>query len=232
MSLPTTTPLPPGRFLALEGIDGSGKTTQIAALAEWLPISGLMPPGAELVVTREPGGTALGQAIRDLLLHPPGDAAPVSTAELLLYAADRAQHVQQVIAPALNAGHWVLTDRFSGSTVAYQGYGRGLSETLIKRLERIAVAEHRPDLTIWLDLPVVDSEHRRGHLAADRIEAAGHAFMKRVSQGFSDMAGLEGWARIDARPSPEQVTADIKTELLRFFSHCANSPKQVEATEG
>ena len=103
-----------GRFLVLEGIDGCGKTTQIEALKQWLPSSGLMPEGAQLLVTREPGGTALGQALRQLLLHPPGDAAPESTAELLLYAADRAQHVQQRIAPALEAGHWVLGERFVG----------------------------------------------------------------------------------------------------------------------
>jgi dTMP kinase len=112
-----------GCFLVLEGIDGCGKTTQLERLRAWLPSSGLMPPGAELVVTREPGGTGLGLALRQLLLHPPGDAAPGSTAELLLYAADRAQHVQQCIAPALAAGHWVLSDRFSGSTAAYQGHG-------------------------------------------------------------------------------------------------------------
>ena len=105
-----------GRFLVLEGIDGCGKTTQLERLRTWLPQSGLMPQSAELVVTREPGGTELGLALRQLLLHPPGDAAPGTTAELLLYAADRAQHVQQRIEPALAAGHWVLSDRFCGST--------------------------------------------------------------------------------------------------------------------
>jgi dTMP kinase len=203
-----------GRFLALEGIDGSGKTTQVAALAEWLPTSGLMPPGAELVVTREPGGTALGQALRQLLLHPPGDAAPVSTAELLLYAADRAQHVRQVIAPALAAGHWVLTDRFSGSTAAYQGYGRGLPMHQIQQLEEIATAGLYPDLTIWLHLPANDSHRRRDHLAADRIESAGDDFMKWVCSGFCFLAAEREWVRIDASLAPERVSADIKTVLL------------------
>jgi dTMP kinase len=105
-----------GRFLVLEGIDGCGKTTQLERLQAWLPESGLMPAGAGLLVTREPGGTALGLALRQLLLHPPGEAAPGTTAELLLYAADRAQHVQQRIEPALASGAWVLSDRFSGST--------------------------------------------------------------------------------------------------------------------
>lgn len=115
-----------GRFLVLEGIDGCGKSTQIEALHAWLPASGLMAPGARLVVTREPGGTALGQALRSLLLRPPEAAAPCSLSELMLYAADRAQHVEKCLRPALAAGDWVLCDRFSGSTAAYQGYGRGL----------------------------------------------------------------------------------------------------------
>ena len=126
-----------GRFLVLEGIDGCGKTTQLEQLRTWLPASGLLPAGAELVLTREPGGTALGQALRALLLHPPGDAAPGSTAELLLYAADRAQHVQQRIEPALAAGHWVLSDRFSGSTAAYQGYARANIRAHVAEADRI-----------------------------------------------------------------------------------------------
>ncbi len=110
-----------GRFLVLEGIDGCGKTTQRQALADWLPGSGLMPQGASLHLTREPGGSALGVALRELLLHPPGDLAPCAEAELLLYAADRAQHVRQCIEPALAAGDWVLSDRFSGSTPRLSG---------------------------------------------------------------------------------------------------------------
>ncbi len=129
---------PRGRFLVLEGIDGSGKSSQLERLAAWLPRSGLMPAGASLVTSREPGGTPLGQGLRQLLLHPPEEAAPVARAELLLYAADRAQHVQSLIEPALAAGHWVLSDRFAGSTAAYQGHGRGLSLDLIDQLEAIA----------------------------------------------------------------------------------------------
>ncbi|MBM5806373.1 MAG: dTMP kinase [Cyanobacteria bacterium M_surface_10_m2_179] len=204
-----------GCFLVLEGIDGCGKSTQIERLRHWLPRSGLMPEGSELLVTREPGGSELGQALRQLLLHPPGEAAPCSTAELLLYAADRAQHVQQRILPALEAGHWVLSDRFSGSTAAYQGYGRGLSLELIEQLRLIACRGLEPDLTLLLELPLQDSLQRRGHRAADRIEASGEAFLARVCAGFTALAVQAGWQRVDARQSPEAVTADLQVAIQR-----------------
>ena len=206
-----------GRFVVLEGIDGCGKTSQIQALAAWLPASGLLPPGAEVITTREPGGTPLGLALRQLLLHPPGDAAPGSTAELLLYAADRAQHVQQCIQPALEAGHWVLSDRFTGSTAAYQGHGRGLSLPLIRQLEAIATGGLAADLTLWLDLPLADSLRRRGNRPADRIESAGNAFLQRVADGFAAEAADRGWRRIDAQQSLEVVAAACQAALLEAF---------------
>lgn len=207
-----------GRFLVLEGIDGCGKTTQIERLRHWLPCSGLMPEGAELLVTREPGGTDLGQALRRLLLHPPGDAAPCSTAELLLYAADRAQHVQHCIVPALEAGHWVLSDRFSGSTAAYQGYGRGLSLDLIEQLGLIACRGLQPDLTVLLDLPLQESLRRRGHRPADRIEASGEAFLARVCAGFTALAAEAGWQRINANQPPDQVAAALQAVIQQGCS--------------
>lgn len=202
-----------GRFFVLEGIDGCGKTTQIERLRHWLPASGLMPAGAELLVTREPGGTELGLALRQLLLHPPGAAEPCSTAELLLYAADRAQHVQERIRPALEAGHWVLSDRFHGSTAAYQGYGRGLSLELIEQLSRIACRGLEPDLTLLLDLPLQDSLRRRGHRVADRIEASGEAFLARVCAGFLALAAQPGWQRFDASQPVEQVSAELQRAI-------------------
>ncbi|MFM2174713.1 MAG: hypothetical protein RLZZ54_2640 [Cyanobacteriota bacterium] len=202
-----------GRFFVLEGIDGCGKTTQIERLRHWLPASGLMPAGAELLVTREPGGTELGLALRQLLLHPPGAAEPCSTAELLLYAADRAQHVQERIRPALEAGHWVLSDRFHGSTAAYQGYGRGLSLELIDQLSRIACRGLEPDLTLLLDLPLQDSLRRRGHRVADRIEASGEAFLARVCAGFSALAAQPGWQRFDAGQPVELVSAELQRAI-------------------
>ncbi|MFM7314009.1 MAG: dTMP kinase [Cyanobium sp.] len=196
-----------GRFLVLEGIDGCGKTTQLEALAAWLPASGLMPPQARLLRTREPGATPLGQALRELLLHAGAEQAPCPEAELLLYAADRAQHVQTVILPALEAGDWVLSDRYAGSTAAYQGHGRGIDAALIGRLETIATGGLEPDLTLWLDLPLEDSLERRRGRSADRIEAAGAAFLERVAAGFAAEAAARGWRRIAADAPMEVVTA-------------------------
>jgi dTMP kinase len=205
--------VPSGRFVVLEGIDGCGKTTQLQALRDWLPSSGLMAPGAALLVTREPGGTALGQALRQLLLHPPGEAAPEPTAELLLYAADRAQHVEQTIRPALERGDWVLSDRFAGSTTAYQGHGRGLSMALIDQLEAIATGGLAADLTLWLDVPLAESIRRRGDRPADRIEASGQAFLQRVADGFAALAAQRAWQRVDASQSPDRVSGACRALL-------------------
>ena len=212
----------PGRFVVLEGIDGCGKTTQLQHLGQWLPTSGLMPAGARLLTSREPGGTPLGRALRELLLHPPADASPCSDAELLLYAADRAQHVAQVIRPALEAGDWVLCDRFSGSTAAYQGYGRGLPLERIAALEGFATGGLEPDLTLWLDLPLEESLRRRGGRAADRIEASGHAFLARVAAGFATLARQRGWQRVDASQRCEVVTQECQAALL---GHAAGAPE-------
>ena len=203
-----------GRLLVLEGIDGCGKTTQLQQLSSWLPKSGLIPHESQLVVTREPGGTALGASLRQLLLHPPQDAEPGPTAELLLYAADRAQHVDRVIQPALERGDWVLSDRFTGSTMAYQGYGRGLDRELITDLERIATRGLSPDMTVWLDIPLALSVQRRGSREEDLIEAEGVAFLERVSKGFSDMAKARGWVSVVADRPLLEVAEAIQTALL------------------
>ncbi len=208
---------PTGRFIVFEGIDGSGKTTQLQRLAEWLPNSGLMPSGALLHVTREPGSTALGQSLRQLLLHPPAGTAPCPIAELLLYAADRAQHVETVIRPALAAGDWVLCDRFTGSTAAYQGYGRGFSPRVITELEWIATGGLRPDLTIWLKLPVAESLRRRGDRPADRIEASGEEFLQRVRDGFTHLALQRDWQRVNAMQSVDDVAKDCSRLVGDFL---------------
>jgi len=206
-----------GRFLVLEGIDGCGKTTQLRHLANWLPRSGLMPEGARLHLTREPGGTALGMALRKLVLHPPGDASPEPLAELLLYAADRAQHVAQLIRPALEQGHWVLSDRFSGSTLAYQGYGRELDLDLIQQLEQIATAGLVPDLTFWLELSVEESLLRRDARSNDRIEAEGVDFLTRVATGFAVLARERSWVPLQADQQVESVSSALESQLKHHF---------------
>lgn len=207
-----------GRLVVLEGIDGCGKTTQIEALRHWLPLSGLMTPQAEVVVTREPGGTAFGQALRQLLLHPPADQEPVGRAELLLYAADRAQHVVERIEPSLAAGHWVLSDRFTGSTTAYQGHGRGLPLEAIRQLETFATDGLQPDLTLWLDVPLEEALQRRRHRGMDRIESQGEAFLQRVLTGFQSLATGEGWRRVEAIGEPSVVSERCRQVLLDHFS--------------
>ena len=202
-----------GRFIVLEGIDGCGKTTQIQHLVEWLPNSGLMPKGAAVVCTREPGGTPLGRSIRELLLHTADQEAPAPTAELLLYAADRAQHVETLIRPSLERGDWVISDRFSGSTLAYQGYGRGLDRDLIQRLEGIATTGLQPDLTLWLRLSVQESLQRRLGDKEDRIEAEGAAFLERVAQGFAALAQQRSWCVVAADQSASAVRAALERQL-------------------
>ena len=202
-----------GRFIVLDGIDGCGKSTQIRHLAQWLPVSGLMPSTAGLICTREPGGTPLGQSIRDLLLHTEADQVPSVTAELLLYAADRAQHVDTVIRPALQRGDWVLSDRFAGSTLAYQGYGRGLDHQLIMRLESIATTGLMPDLTACLMVPVEVSLQRRHGEKEDRIEAEGRAFLHRVADGFAVLAEQRHWCQLDAQQSVSQLSEALEQTL-------------------
>jgi len=207
-----------GRFVVMEGIDGCGKTTQLQALMQWLPGSGLLPPGAAVIQTREPGGTALGQALRQLLLHPPEAADPCSVAELLMYAADRAQHVERVIRPALERGDWVVSDRFAGSTLAYQGYGRQLDRNLIAQLEHIATGGLNADATLWLQLPLQRSLARRAGQTNDRIEAAGQAFLQRVCDGFAALAAERQWCTIDADQPAPAVTAQIRQRLSAVFA--------------
>jgi dTMP kinase len=212
---PMGTGLTRGRFVVLEGIDGCGKTTQLQALRQWLPSSGLLAPGARLVVSREPGGTALGQALRELLLHPPQGVQPLPRAELLLYAADRAQHVEALLLPALQAGDWVLCDRFTGSTAAYQGFGRGLPLALIDTLETLATGGLQADLTLWLDVSLAESRRRRGGRPADRIEAAGEVFQTRVAAGFATLAAQRGWIRVEAGQPVAAVTDFCRAAIRR-----------------
>ncbi len=203
-----------GRFITFEGIEGSGKSTQIILLADYLK-SG----GKEVMLTREPGGTPIGDQVRKILLNPENTALNPA-AELLLYAASRAQHLHEVISPALTAGKIVLCDRFSDATLAYQGYGRGLSQELINEIDRIVTAGIRPDVTILLDIDAgegVARAHRRniccGLEAESRFENEKIAFHERVRQGYLALAGREpDRVRIvDASLSVDSIQATIRT---------------------
>ncbi len=208
----------PGKLLVLEGVEGCGKSTQMGrlhqALLPYLPDGQLHPQAAipQLVVTREPGGTALGAEMRRLLLDPREGAPMASRAELLLYAADRAQHVEELIKPALAGGGWVLCDRFIDSTVAYQGYGRGLDLGLIHQLNQVATGGLVPDLTLWLKLDAeVGLARTRQRGAADRMEQADLAFHQRVQRGFEALAEKhpERIVAIDAAADEQTVAAEI-----------------------
>jgi dTMP kinase len=216
-----------GRFIVFEGGEGVGKTSQIQRLQQWLETSGwlhrlqsaLPNLPQPILTTREPGGTGLGQQLRQLLLTPVLiRSEPIhARAELMLYAADRAQHVESLLKPHLQAGGLILCDRHTDSTLAYQGYGRGLSLDLIEQLNQIATAGLRSDLTFWLDLEVgvgLGRARQRGQ-ALDRMEAAELAFHQRVRQGFAHLCDQQPKRiiRIDASQSEAAVATNIQTLL-------------------
>jgi dTMP kinase len=177
---------PAGRFITLEGIEGAGKTTAHAAVLDALAAAGITP-----VLTREPGGAPLAEAIRDLLLDRSRQGMGADTELLLMFAA-RAEHLHQTIRPALAAGRWVVCDRFTDATYAYQGGGRGLATARIGLLEQLVQGPLRPDLTLLLDLPVAEGLARaRGRSAPDRFEAETLAFHERVRTAYLDIAARE-----------------------------------------
>ena len=177
-----------GFFLTLEGIEGGGKTTQVPLLAE-----ALRAQGREVLITREPGGTEVGQALRRILLEPA--ATPLaSEAELLLMLADRAQHVHEVILPGLHANKVVISDRFLDSTIAYQGYGRGIPLDVLERLNAFVCGECMPALTLILDLPVtagLQRANKRRGVVDDTFEAEAVDFHERVRAGFLAVANAQ-----------------------------------------
>ncbi len=186
-----------GKLIVFEGGEGSGKTTQINRLQVWLsehkPTQTLIAERkvAGIKLTREPGGTALGTQVRTLLLSDrPSPQAPIaSRTELLLYAADRAQHVEETLRPWLEAGYWVLCDRYTDSTVAYQGYGRQLDLALIHQLNEIATGGLNSDLTLWLNVSAaVGLDRMRQRARADRMEQQAQSFHQRVHEGFAQLA--------------------------------------------
>jgi dTMP kinase len=188
----------PGRLIALEGIDGCGKTTQARLLADRL--------GA--VLTFEPGATALGASLRTLLLHP-DQPAVAERAEALLMAADRAQHVAEVVRPALGRGEWVVTDRFSASTLAYQGYGRGLDLGELTGLIEWATGGLAPDLSVLVDVDPAVGRARRAGTQRDRMESEGSGFDQRVADGYRVLADRQDtpWLVVDGQGTVDQVAA-------------------------
>tara|TARA_Y100001968_G_scaffold81479_1_gene72561 strand:+ start:49 stop:693 length:645 start_codon:yes stop_codon:yes gene_type:complete len=211
-----------GKFIVFEGIDGSGKTTQINQLSKWLIDTEIIPDKTHLVITREPGGTNLGKSIRSLLLDTHEGKSPDPITELLLYAADRSQHVNEIIRPTLNRGDWVISDRFSGSTLAYQGYGRKLDIKLIKDLEKIATQGIFPDITFLLDIPIEESIKRRINRKDDRIEREGKEFLLNVSQGFQSLSNDRKWKKISAINSKKNIMSEIQSEINKLIKNKSN----------
>lgn len=201
---------PPGRFITFEGGDGAGKSTQAALLAEWLQAG-----GRTVLRTREPGGTDLGMRIREMVLHERGHIAP--RAEALLYAADRAHHVETLVRPALERGEVVIQDRYIDSSIAYQGAGRGLGADHIRAVSDWAAAGLTPDLTVLLDLDVAVGRARvsaaRGTL--DRLESEAAAFHDTVRQAFLEMARDEPdrFLVLDAAEPQDELAARIRAAV-------------------
>lgn len=208
MNTPLAAPLA-GRLITVEGIEGVGKSTNLAFVA-----AELQRAGYEVVLTREPGGTPLGEKIRELLLHPGEEIVPM--AELLLMFAARAAHLEKVILPALRAGRWVVCDRFTDASHAYQGGGRGIPAPTIEMLDQLVTGGLRPDLSLLLDVSLeVSAERQSGRGDRDRFEREASPFFSRVRARYLELAQAEpGRIRVidAARPLPE-VQAAISLAL-------------------
>jgi dTMP kinase len=205
-------------FVVFEGLDGSGKSSLMSALEKELQKRNL-----PVVRTREPGGTVLGDEIREMILRRDGPS-PTPRTELLLYEASRAQHVDQVIRPALQKNHWVLCDRFSASSVAFQAGGREISEAWVEQLNEFATGHLVPELTVLLDLSVQESRRRRNQREAavgakeDRIESEADSFHERVRQSFLKQAKQDpsSWLVMDAGKSPLDLLMQLMTHLEKL----------------
>ncbi|MEZ0492432.1 dTMP kinase [Kineococcus sp. TBRC 1896] len=220
-----------GFFLAFEGGDGSGKTTQVRLLAEWLD-----ELGHEVVVTREPGGTATGRDLREVLLSHRGDDSPLGPrAEALLFAADRAQHVAEVVRPGLRRGAVVLTDRYVDSSLAYQGAGRDLPAAEVETLSTWATEGLLPDLTVVLDVdPVTAAQRRAGRAGEDRMEAESRAFHARVREQFLSLAERDPrrYLVLDATTTPQAVHAALREHLAPLLPAAAGTAAEPVTVPG
>jgi dTMP kinase len=201
-----------GCFVSFEGGEGAGKSTQVARLRTWLE-----DQGRQVLVTRQPGGTGYGQQIRQLILATNPDETLSARAELFLYLADRAQHVDTVIRPALQSGLIVLCDRYTDSTLAYQGYGRELDLPELVTLNQLATGGLKPDLTLWFDItPEAGRARILRREALDRLEAESLVFHERVRAGYAALASQEPsrWRHLDASLSESELFARIQAILL------------------
>jgi len=202
-----------GRFITIEGVEGTGKSTNLV-LMETL----IKERGFEVLVTREPGGTTIGERVREILLDMAEQKMTPMTELLLIFAARR-QHVEQVIEPALASGMWVISDRFTDSTYAYQGGGRLLGEKIIAELESYALGEFIPDLTIVLDLDVATGLTRAiVENDADRFEREEYDFFERVRQAYLDRASGDRYRVIDTTQTIHQVQDEIR-QVIAAFCH-------------
>lgn len=205
-----------GKFITFEGPEGSGKSTQIRLLQEKLKAEGI-----QVSCTREPGGTATGEEIRNLLQHDAAGEPLSERSELLLFTASRAQLMDQVILPALENGGWVLCDRFIDSTMAYQGFARGLNISTLDAINKFAVYERKPDLTILLDLEVeagfqrLENRYADSEESHDRFEREAREFHHKVRSGYHELAAREPerFVIIDSDRAIEEVSADIWTAV-------------------
>jgi dTMP kinase len=217
-----------GRFITFEGVEGSGKTTQISTSAQRL-----RKTGWTVIETREPGGTPVGEHIRDVLLSR-GNERLTALTEAFLVMAARAQHVEEVVRPGLAAGAVVLCDRFADSTLAYQGYGRGLDIQTLRRLNRLATADLTPDMTILFDVPTATGlRRRRAHSELNRLDMESTGFHERVRRGFLHLARQEPRRIkiVNASGAPEQIAHTVAglIEQLLFDSTPADRRRQQSA---
>ena len=202
-----------GQFITIEGTEGVGKSTNMAFIEDWLKKA-----GKELVITREPGGTVLGEKLRTVLLDAKEQSMADDTELLLMFAA-RAQHLHEVIKPALTSGKWVLCDRFTDATYAYQGGGRGIEMSRIEQLEQWVQGDLRPDLTLIFDLPVNVGLERAGKRSApDRFELEKHDFFNKVRDTYLSRAAAQPgrYQVIDASPSINDVQQSIQSVLEKM----------------
>lgn len=208
-------------FISLEGPEGSGKTTQSHLLAEWLRRQGQI-----VVVAREPGGTPIGDRVR-AVLHDPANIEMSPWTEVFLYSASRAQLVVQVVRPALAAGKTVVCDRYADSTLAYQGYGRGLDLTTLREINRLATGGLTPDLTLLLDIRPDEGLARRllGAGEWNRLDQETLEFHRRVREGYLELVSLEPdrWAVVDAARAVQEVQAQIRSVLQTRLDQAARS---------